>query len=300
MTCIKKASALFFIFFKVCLFMNPEPRQRPTLSRTPGTSLHRQLFVVLRDQITRGLYAPGALIPKEEELCTQFSVSRITVRRALADLEALGLLEKRQGSGTFVSADLPPARPLATLGFIDSLRKVSSETKVDVLSLESVEPMLDIAHQLELPAGEQVVHIVRLRKLGEMPVMVTEAWIPASIGQKITRKQLQERALFEILIEHGIKFGRVIQEMTAVAANPFHASLLDTEIGQPLVKLTRLIYDVNRRPVQHLTVHISPERSRVLMDIAIDAVDTLAAGSIFHDVGNVKEKKGAVRGKKKP
>ena len=264
--------------------MNPEKRQSG-LTRKPGTSLHRQLFVVLRDQITRGMYAPGSLIPKEEDLCTQFGVSRITVRRALADLEALGFLEKRQGSGTFVSADLPPARPLATLSFLDSLHKVSSETSVEVLRIETVIPMLDIAHQLDIPDGESAVHILRVRKQGETPVMVTEAWVPAVFGQTITATQLQKQALFEILIEHGVQFGRVVQEMTAVAASPFYAELLDTEISMPLVRLTRLTYDVNRRPVQHLTVHMSPERSRILMDIAIDAVDTLAAGSIFHDVG---------------
>jgi hypothetical protein len=54
---------------------------------------------------------------------------------------------------------------------------------------------------------------------------------------------------------------------------------------KPLVKLTRLLYDVKRRSVQHPTVHISPERSRLLMDVSIDAVNTLASGSIFHDLG---------------
>ena len=78
----------------------------------------------------------------------------------------------------------------------------------------------------------------------------------------ITRKQLQQRALFELLI---------------------YAGLLQTEVGQPLLRLTRVIYDKERRPVQHLSVHISPERSRLLMDMPIEEVDTLATGSIVHD-----------------
>ena len=71
-----------------------------------------------------------------------------------------------------------------------------------MLQIESVKPMLDIAHQLDIPAGEQAIHIVRLRRHGETPVMVTEAWVPAAIGHNITSQQLQERALFEILIDH--------------------------------------------------------------------------------------------------
>ncbi|WP_043117349.1 GntR family transcriptional regulator, partial [Pseudacidovorax intermedius] len=76
----------------------------PAVARTPGTSLHRQLFMVLRDEIVRGEYASG-LLPKEEALCERFGVSRITVRRALADLAAQQLVERRHGRGTFVRND---------------------------------------------------------------------------------------------------------------------------------------------------------------------------------------------------
>jgi hypothetical protein len=54
---------------------------------------------------------------------------------------------------------------------------------------------------------------------------------------------------------------------------------------KPRVKLTRLLYDVKRRSVQHLTVHTSPERSRRLMDVSIEAENTLASGPIFRDLG---------------
>jgi GntR family transcriptional regulator len=114
--------------------------------------------------------------------------------------------------------------------------------------------------------------------------MVTEAWVPEEISRNVTSEELKKRALYEILIAQGIQFGRVVQEIAAVAASPFYAQQLNSELSSPLLKITRLLYDVNQRPVQHLTIHISPERSRVLMDISIDAVNTLAAGSIFHDV----------------
>jgi len=50
-------------------------------------------------------------------------------------------------------------------------------------------------------------------------------------------------------------------------------------------ELPRLLYDVKRRSVQHLTVHTSPERSRRLMDVSIEAENTLASGPIFRDLG---------------
>jgi GntR family transcriptional regulator len=255
------------------------------IARAPGTSLHRQLFVILRDQILRGVYGPGSAIPNEEELCAEFGVSRITVRRAVTDLETSGLLVKRHGRGTFVSAHLPPPRPSATLGLLDSLSRSASETEVEVLSVEAVEPPVDIARQLDLVPGVAAVHAVRLRRRAGSPVMVTEAWVPESVGRSVTRRELQKRALYEILIAQGVRFGRVVQEITAVAATPFYAEQLGAELASPLIKVTRLLYDTRRRPVQHLTIHVSPERSRLLMDVSIDSVNTLAAGSIFHDVG---------------
>jgi len=73
-----------------------------------GVPLHRQLFLVLHDEIARGALAPGDALPTEQTLGNQFGVSRITVRRALADLAGAGLIERRHGVGSFV-CDQPPS-----------------------------------------------------------------------------------------------------------------------------------------------------------------------------------------------
>jgi GntR family transcriptional regulator len=254
------------------------------LRREPGTALHRQLFMVLRDQITRGLYNPGDLIPKEDELGSRFGVSRITVRRAVSDLEQLGLVEKQPGRGTFVRVDHRLARPAATLSMIESLSKQARDTDVQVLQVEILQAPPTIAAQLQLRNTERAVHASRLRSAHGTPLMVTDAWVPEHIGKHVTASGLKKRALFEILLAEGIRFGRVVQEVTAVAADPYHAGLLQTDVGAPLLRLTRLIYDQDRKPVQHLTVHVTSQRSRILMDISAEAINTLGAGHIMHDM----------------
>ena len=77
------------------------------LSTDAGVPLHRQLFLVLHDEIDRGVIAPGDALPTEQTLCDQFGVSRITVRRALADLAEQGYIERRQGVGSFVREHAP-------------------------------------------------------------------------------------------------------------------------------------------------------------------------------------------------
>ncbi|KWR76418.1 GntR family transcriptional regulator [Cupriavidus sp. IDO] len=256
----------------------------PSPARVPGTSLHRQLFMVLRDEITRGMYAESGALPKEEKLCERFGVSRITVRRALADLAALGLVERRHGLGTFIKANTLVTRRSPTLSVIDGLRQTARETEVEVLNVEHVPAPPDVAALLQLEPGEAAVHALRLRKMEGVPVMLTDTWVPAALGKRVSAAALRKHALFEILMAQGVKFGRVVQEITAQLADPTYAGWLQTEVGAPLLKLVRLLHDPEEHPIQYLTVYLTPERSRILMDIPAEQVNTLSAGQVVHDV----------------
>src|SRR3984957_967527 len=107
-----------------------------------GVPLHRQLFLVLHDEILRGAMAPGDTLPTEQALCDQFGVSRITVRRALADLAEQGYIERRQGVGSFVrqhgrSDELPSVG-----SYMDGLRQTQFQTSVDVVEHDSRMPAI--------------------------------------------------------------------------------------------------------------------------------------------------------------
>jgi len=261
------------------------PLVEPTpLVPTSGTALHRQLFLVLRDEISRGVYAATGALPKEEVLAKRFAVSRITVRRALADLAALRYVERRHGRGTFVRPDAPVLRSGPSLSVIDDLRATATETDVQVLSVQMEVPPPDIAALLQLDTGEHAGHIVRLRSIDGIPVMLNDAWVPATLSRQVTAEELSQRALYEILMDKGVKFGRMVQEFSAQIADPQRAAWLQTEIGAPLIKLVRLMHDTRSRPVQHLVSLLSPERSRLLMDIPGVNVNTLSTGRIVHDM----------------
>jgi GntR family transcriptional regulator len=193
-------------------------------------------------------------------------------------------VERRQGIGTFVRHDVPQPREHPTLSFIDSLRKTVIETQVTVLAVEHDDPPPEIAESLQLVGTKKAVHAVRLRSIGETPAMVTDAWVPLDLGKRATAAALRNRALYEILQAQGVELGRVVQEITAVVADAERAALLKTEPGTPLLKVVRLMHGRDARPVAHVTVYLCPERSRLLMDIAADEVNTLSAGQVVHDI----------------
>src|SRR5258708_37293925 len=73
-----------------------------------GTSRHRTVSLVLSDGIATGRYRLGDSLPGEEALAKMFKVSRVTIRRALADLDSAGLIERKHGLGTFVKKKPEP------------------------------------------------------------------------------------------------------------------------------------------------------------------------------------------------
>lgn len=256
------------------------------VSTDAGVPLHRQLFLVLHDEIDRGVIAPGDALPTEQTLCDQFGVSRITVRRALADLAEQGYIERRQGVGSFVR-EHDPSEPadalLAGRSYMDGLRQTQFETEVDVVELGARRPPRTIAEALGT-SGE-LLHILRVRRqrrTGE-PLIVSDAWLPTELADTLTESALLRAPLYELLSDAGVVVDRVQHEITAEIAGPRNAHLLDTAIGAALLRLNRLAF-VGAAPHHHLSVLLSPNRSRVVMTQSAAELETGDGLAITHDV----------------
>jgi GntR family transcriptional regulator len=252
------------------------------LSRAPGTSLHRQIYMVLLNEIKSGVYAEMGCLPKEDTLCERFHVSRITVRRALADLAGEGYVERRHGLGTFIRAGVGTMAPTPSLGLLDELRRVAAETQVDVIEVGPRVPPAVVGKALGLEPSDKAVHAVRVRRIDTTPAMLTEAWIPSTHGKGVTATALKKRPLYEVLQAQGVRFGRVVQEITAVPADPTRARLLGLAVGMPLLKMVRVMHDLDERPILHISIYLSPDHSRILMDIPAEAINTMTAGKVIH------------------
>ena len=92
-----------------------------TKSRKPGQTRYREIERYLRTLVEGA--RPGAPLPSEAELCERFSVSRMTVRQALAELTNDGLVERRRGQGTFVAHRPVHRRPGVFLSFTEEMNR---------------------------------------------------------------------------------------------------------------------------------------------------------------------------------
>ena len=94
-----------------------------------------QIADLMRQRIARGGWRPGMRVPSNEDLMREFDVSRVTVRQAVGVLARDGLLEARQGTGTFVSREVADDRWLKVETTLSSLAEVYRDTKPELLNL---------------------------------------------------------------------------------------------------------------------------------------------------------------------
>ncbi|MGH3675841.1 MAG: GntR family transcriptional regulator [Mycobacterium sp.] len=249
------------------------------LTAGAGVPLHRQVFLVLHDEIAHGALAPGDSLPTEQVLCDQFGVSRITVRRALAHLADAGLIERRQGVGSFVRERIPSSAQAPS----SDPDKTQFETEVDVIDLD-VRPVPRVIAD-QLGSSEQCLRVLRLRRerrTGE-PLTVTEAWLPADLAEVITEAALSRAPLHRLLSHAGIVLDRTQYEITAEVAGPRNARLLDTAIGSALLRVNRLNF-ADGRPHHFRSNLLSPNRSRLVLNQSAAHLETGGELAIMHDV----------------
>jgi len=250
-----------------------------------GTLLHRQLYLLLKEQIVGGHYRSGDLLPTQEALCEQFAISRITVRRALDDLVTDGYVRNRQGVGAFAIAQgNGKAKPGPDFSFIGDMRRTLKETTMRILHFEVRRCPAPIATALGLADGEEAVHLVRTRSARDRPVMLLDGWIPRRFAKAVSRRNLQKTSLHELIAGSFASLGRVAQEVNAALADPVVAQALDVEVGSAVLKIVRLVHNRDGAPVHYLTVWTTPSRTRMVMELDGDDIDSFSVGRLRHDV----------------
>lgn len=209
-------------------------------------NMHEQLATRLRELATR--LGPGGRMPTELKLSNDYSVSRTTVRRAVATLVAEGLLVRRQGSGTFVTAGRV-SHPL------DSLRPVVSMFAGAGRYPEGQIRRFEWTERGEALAALKSTSGLAIRRvylIDDVPQGLVDITLPSEIGAKITREQIEEKPIYQILERDlGLNLGHGDMTLASSSASPDAADILKVPVGDPLLSLSRLTYDETGRIIEH-------------------------------------------------
>jgi GntR family transcriptional regulator len=228
----------------------------------------RQVYLVLRERIANGGLNAGDTLPGEQALAGEHNVSRVTVRRALAELEREGLIDRRRGAGTFIAlqnAVKPVVADLADV--LSNLIAMGRSTDVRLLAFGYQDPSAVVAQALRLAKGERVQRSVRVRIVDGEPFSYLTTHVPERIGVTYTEPELASKPLLALLERSGVSVDRATQEIGAVLASPEAATALNVDIGSALIALTRVVYDGKGRGVEHLHALYRPDRYAFRMDL---------------------------------
>lgn len=234
-----------------------------------GAPLHRQVFLVLKDDILAGKYPATEPLPGEPSLAKLFDVSRITVRRALADLEAAQLIDRKPGRGTFVRAR--PPKPPSDLGGSGLGLEMSQigQLPAKLLEFEQVIPPPEVSEALGIEPGAPVQRSVRVRLQGTAPVVHLTAFVSEELGRSYTRDELANSSLFGLLKRAGRPFVRSFQNIYAALAEPGIAQALSLDVGSPILSIHRTYFDQQDRPAAFLILRASSAHYQIAMELPI-------------------------------
>lgn len=251
----------------------------------------RQVYLLLRDRIAGGALAEGAALPPEQMLATEHAVSRITVRRALAELEREGLILRKQGAGTFATPGRGPKPMVADLAdVLANIVAMGRDTSVRLLAFAYDEATPNIAAALNLRRGGRVQRAIRVRLLDGKPLSYLTTHVPERIGLTYSEAELASRPLLSLLERSGIAVAQATQEVSATLASPEVALALDVEIGSALIALTRVVLDEAGNGIEHLHALYRPDRYALRMDLMrIDGKHGKRWAPIANDPGEPPE-----------
>lgn len=216
--------------------------------------LYLKLKRLVIDAIAQGTLADRDAIPGERDLARMLGISRVTVRKAFADLVADGVLVQRRGSGTFVAPKTGRIQlPLSRLtSFTEDMRLRGIETFSDWLDRSVALPTPEESLVLALSPGDKVIRLHRLRRADGKPLAIERSSIPHRF---LPDPMAVETSLYAALTERGLKPVRALQRLHAVALSKGDADLLGLPQGSPALFTERVAYLTDGRVIEFTRSH---------------------------------------------
>jgi GntR family transcriptional regulator len=244
------------------------PSQKLTRENGP---LFQQLVDLIRGLITEGELEVGSDLPKEAEIEARLGVSLITVRRALLELEDLGLIQKRSAKPAQVTAKNPSVRAGTRFASLEDLVNFTSGTQL-VITGYGPEHSPQIEKYFGLAPGEPGWCLHGYLALGGQPRTFVTTYFPPDVGAQMKIDDFSDVLIFKNLTRClGIRIERVLVTARGELANSTHARVLGIKPGSAIMT-TEMVYLTDRQRPVEVTISSNPSEHFVLSyDISLPA-----------------------------
>jgi len=204
----------------------------------------------IQEKIDQQVWKEGELIPTEAELMKLFSVSRVTIRKAIDLLVLAHYLTRKAGYGTTVNPDRSLLSNFTLIqSFTNEMKEMGLATKTMHASVEKVEANDLLASIFKITPGDMVYHIIRTRGT-TIPLIYSDTYLLPVIDIPLDSEEMYG-SLYAYLAKHQIYFSYFEEFVSAVQAKQEVKALLQVDAITPQLKRKRFSYDVTGTLIEY-------------------------------------------------
>ncbi|HEY5366660.1 MAG TPA: histidine utilization repressor [Casimicrobiaceae bacterium] len=200
--------------------------------------LYRQIKDFITGKIQDGSWKPGDRVSSEQELVTQFGVSRMTANRALRELSERGRVVRMAGMGTFVAVEKTQSTLLHIANLGTEIEARGHDYRCDLILLERLPASPEVANALEMQTGESVWHVVCVHRENGTPVQLEDRYVNPRAAPEFGQQDFATVRPSDYLVRK-VPFDEVEHVVDAILPTPEQAAHLEMQVTQPCLMLTR-------------------------------------------------------------
>ena len=237
--------------------------------------LYSRVATIIQHKIVSGQYAPGERIPTEDELVSQFGVSKITIRNALSLLETESLIVRIRGKGTFVADHIPEIRQSVHTNLNEMIHGLAnSQTKpleIKTVKLSRSRIPKDIGSFFNKTNDDEIARIRRLVSRDNV-IYFYENYMLPDMAKHITKKELGEKkSIQKILLKKiGLKVTRGEMYLQAVPAEPDLSKMLQCQAFEPLIHVQTYFWSEPEVPFEIVNRYFRACYFKYKVDVNLD------------------------------
>ncbi|GAM74126.1 transcriptional regulator [Vibrio ishigakensis] len=231
-----------------------------------ATPLYIQITQLLQARIDKGDLAAGSKLPSESQLVESLGVSRVTVRKALAQLAEMGYTVSEKGRGTFVAYRKLKHNFAQLSGLTEATQGSGAKASSQLLEFDVQPANPEIADKLSIAEGDAVIYCARCRLLDEQVVSYEEFYIAQHSLPHMTEKDMLG-SKFEYFRNHQVELTRTKQNLKPILPNRKISQILGVNEQQPILVNHSLNYVNDNQVFEFSTVYYNPD----LYEFEIDA-----------------------------
>ena len=215
-------------------------------------AFYQDIAVDLRKQIIDGVYPKNSRLPNQAELAKLYTTSRVTIQKALKSLQIEGLIEGRQGSGSYVKGPESVYDYDASIygGMTKKLGHLGNLNS-KIISFGVTFPSEKDQEKLKIGKNDPIYDIIRLRMLDEEPLAIEYTVMPVLLIPGISEEILKSSIYQYIQEGLHLKFGQSHRRIKADKPDQYDIEYLHCQPDDPVLEIEQTVYLENDQPFEY-------------------------------------------------